>query len=302
MIARVFDFLHNEIRDPNIEKAFESKILNVDFTGYLNAFYRMDKTLVQEYIDVIAGFLKNYIHAESIARLPLKNRQIFKDILEDNRAHLLRVINYKNTNYSRAPFVENNGRINLLLPNDIFTISNREIKWEFTEQPPNCYVDFVTIDETKTALRCLQGHLYYRRINITKDKPQRLSAYLFNEITGKTVPLEISPCESHFLTEKQGMILSYDDYTYYSYNYDWAGFKLIIDLEKIMEEDFVGENWITLGYENKYFSGERLLRGIAKDAKKNLEKYKFETLQWMGKFTFDKQNTISISISKVTNC
>ena len=66
-----------------------------------------------------------------------------------------------------------------------------------------------------------------------------------------------------------------------------------------MEEDFVGENWIVLGYENKYFSGERLLRGIAKDAKKVLEKYTFSTLQWMGKFMFDKQNTISLSVSKV---
>ena len=301
MMSRVFDFLHNEIKEPNIVKAFESKILNVDFTGYLNAFYRMDKTLVQEYIDVIAEFVNKYIHAESIARLPLKNQQIFKDILEDNREHLLKVINYKNINYSRAPFVEKDGKIHLLLPNDIFTIKSREIIREFAEQPPNCFVDFITISKTETAVVCLQGHLYYRRINITTDKQQRLSAYLFNEITGKTFQLEITPCESHFLTEKQGMILNYDDYMYYSYNYDWAGFKLIIDFEKLMEEDFKGENWIALRYENMYFSGERLLRGIAKDAKKVLEKYSFNTLQWTGKVIFDKQNTISVFISRVTN-
>ena len=84
------------------------------------------------------------------------------------------------------------------------------------------------------------------------------------------IPLPVSPIQTADLTKSKGYILNYDDYTYYQYDYDGAGFQLHIDFEKIAQElDCAVKYYVILSYDFKYFAGDWLLKGIAGSAKKH---------------------------------
>ncbi len=109
------------------------------------------------------------------------------------------------------------------------------------------------------------------------------------------IPLPVSPIQTADLTKSKGYILNYDDYTYYQYDYDGAGFQLHIDFEKIAQElDCAVKYYVILSYDFKYFAGDWLLKGIAGSAKKALEQYVYKSNLCTGRIVFDSQNIISL--------
>ena len=101
----------------------------------------------------------------------------------------------------------------------------------------------------------------------------------------------MSPVRTENLTASQGSILNYDDYTYYCYDYDGAGFEIHIDFEKLAQGSaFTGNNYIILSYDVAYCKGDWLLKGIAGNAKKTLEQFEYKKDAYTGRIVIDCQN------------
>ena len=124
---------------------------------------------------------------------------------------------------------------------------------------------------------------------------QKLKACLLNEKTGLSVALDICPSECSYLTGEKGLLLNYDDYSYYKYNYDGAGFRIDFDFEEMSEkEELRGENVILVSYENRISSGVTLLRGAVKEVKDAFKTFSYSNAQCQGVMETDRQNIVII--------
>ena len=158
----------------------------------------------------------------------------------------------------------------------------------------SCYIDFV---KTEGANLSLYGHCYYWRISMTEESDQRLNAVLLNEINGASVPLKIHASDCSYLTNDKGMLLNYDDYTYYKYNYNGAGFRIDVDFEALAQhKEFLEDSVIMVSYENIIDSGETLLRGAGKEVRDAFKGFIYVTDQCEGTIGLDRQNIVLIHL------
>lgn len=127
------------------------------------------------------------------------------------------------------------------------------------------------------------------------ETDQKLKAYLLNETTGASVSLNICASDCSYLTKEKGLLLNYDDYTYYKYNYDGAGFRIDIDFGELAKNpEFSDDNVIIVSYENIISSGETVLKGAVKEVKDKLKEYCSVHDQYKGTLETDPQNIIKV--------
>ncbi|CAM2800106.1 glycosyltransferase family 2 protein [Slackia exigua] len=265
MIERLMSWVDAEVGDAGVRRAVELKALTVDFTVYLNAMNDFSDEQAADYVDLIAGFVERNIAPERLREVQLKERQVFHDVLARDVDHLRRVVNYKRANYATAPIVTSGEAPVMVLSSDIFTIPDRDAGRELENVPPRCQVDAVETGEGKMVLR---GHLYTRRISMPNVGDQRIRAWLYNEESGERRELPAKPIEFHTLTVEQGTMVNCDDYRTYRYNYDGTGFEISLDFFALgLSERFMGANFVILGFENRFFAGECIVRGARKAAK-----------------------------------
>ena len=294
ILKRVLNFTRNIISDPAIEKALQIKILDIDFNLFVDKFYLMEKDEALAYMKRIAAFINTNIDKSLMKEVPIKKRQANEYILQGDYEHLVQAANYKTANYSKAPVIETKQGLQMVLPESIFSIQDRNIKNEFINTPPSCYVDFVKSGGAKLSLF---GHCYYWRISMPEGSDQHLKAVLLNEINGTFVPLEIRASDCSYLTNDKGMLLNYDDYTYYNYNYDGAGFRIDVDFETLANnQKLLEDNVILVSYENVIDSGITILRGTGKNVRDAFKSFVYKNEQYEGTIETDKQNIVLIHL------
>ena len=300
MLTRTINYIYKNIKEPEILEAFQIKILDVDFEVFFDKLYLMDSKDAREVIHLLASFIDQYVDKELISKIPLKKQQIIQDVLNEDLDHLIQVVNYKNSNYSKAPIEETNNGLEMVLPKKIFTINNRGISNEFLNTPPNGFIDYVNAEDAKISIF---GHLYFWRINVPIEQDQKVKARLLNEETGITVPLETLPFQCPSLTEERGTLLNYDDYKFYNYNYNWAGFQINLDFDELAQTDGLqGTNFILLSFENRICKGEILVRGIKKAAKEVCDDFSYAGGRFGGRIVFDQLDIININIVPIDDC
>ena len=239
----------------------EYKAVNGDFTYFINHLSEFgDDT--EKMVEELAGLIRECISEETIARLPLSFRQIVRDVLDHDIAHLHEVIAYKNTDYGKAPVVRaDGGELEIRPDGDIIRIPERSAANDFAFSVPISSIQ--SIDRVGFSL-VITGHLYTNRYSLEKTEDQKIAAYLQNERTGRYIEIPLTRVRSEYLTK---MKYSPDDEVHY--NYDEAGFRLEIDFEDIAADDgFLGKNLIVLKYKTSLFSGWRVLRGFSGEARK----------------------------------
>jgi hypothetical protein len=196
--------------------------------------------------------------------------------------------------------IENGDNLELRLPANIFTIESRSAVHEFGSFIlPDCIVNSVTASGHKLYL---QGRLFLRRVSIPFNGTGYFKAALLNETTGSMLPLPVTPVRKQDLTELQGSVLNYDDYSYCQYDYDGTGFLIDIDFAELTRNSyFYGKNYIILSYDFRHCRGEWLLKGITGNAKKTAERLAYEDGEHTGIITFDAQNIICIALDRKQN-
>ena len=300
MMARTLTYARHNSLNPEIVFALEVKFLNYGFDSWFNKLHLLPQDEAMEYVELLARFIKEYAGKDALSSISLIQQQIYQDVLQGDLDHLLKVINYKNANYSRVPVLLRNGNLELNLPDYLFTIKNRKVDGEFgIHSLPKCTVNAVEIDEYFVYLK---GYLYVRRINAPFNCVPYFKALLLNEDTGNAVVLKLDPVEIHNITESQGNILNYDDYQFSQYDYDGAGFCISIDFDKLIKDmRFKGKNFIIIDFDFVKCNGSYLLQGISGNAKKALTKFVYRDEKNQGTFDFDEQNIISIEINSLND-
>lgn len=300
MMARTLTYAREHAASPGIMEALEIKFLSYDFDGWLERLRLLPEDEAGEYVELMKDFYERHIDKEFAEKLPLIKQQVWQDILQGDLAHLLMVLNYKNANYSRAPVIENGDNLELRLPANIFTIESRSAVHEFGNFIlPDCIVNSVTASGHKFYL---QGRLFLRRVSIPFNGAVYFKAALLNETTGSMLPLPVTPVRKQDLTELQGRVLNYDDYSYCQYDYDGAGFLIDIDFAELTRNSyFYGKNYIILSYDFRHCRGEWLLKGITGNAKKTAERLAYGDGEHTGIITFDAQNIICIALGRKQN-
>ena len=293
MMRQVLAYIQENVMEPEIEETVVIKFLGYDFNAWLNQLRLLSEEEVKDYVQMIREFAEHPVNKRNLHKLPLLQQQLYRDIMEGDFPRLLQLVNYMNANYANIPILETGSGLALKVPEHLFKIKDRDASGEFdNHELPSGVIDRVTIDGADIYL---QGHLYIRRINLPYTGHPYVKAFLLNEHTGSMIPLPVSPIQTADLTKSKGYILNYDDYTYYQYDYDGAGFQLHIDFEKIAQElDCAVKYYVILSYDFKYFAGDWLLKGIAGSAKKALEQYVYKSNLCTGRIVFDSQNIISL--------
>lgn len=297
MMAQALQFARERIKETEVTRALELKFLSMDFNGWLDMLRLLPENEANIYVNLIVGFINKYIHKENLVQLPLLMQQIYKDLLQGDFCHLLQVINYKNTNYDKAPYFSSGSGIVMQLPANIFTIASRDITHEFGVSAlfPACSMQSATVTGD---LAVVEGFLFMKRISVPFGATEYFKACLINENSGNMMPLEVQPVRAHYLTESQGNVLNYDDYQYYQYDYDGAGFRITFDFKELVQkEGFMGNNYILVSYDFSVCSGDWLLKSITENAKGILEKFVYKSEACVGRFAFDSQNIIRIVLS-----
>ena len=297
MMALTLKYAKKESLPSDIIEALETKFLTWDFDGWLNRLDLLPQDIIKKRTDLITDFVNANIDKEYIKELPLIHQQIYQDLLGGDISHLIQIVTYKNTNASHAPVIVSDNGLKMKLPSFLFTIPNRNAEHEFGNNSlPVGSVDTIMVD--KRTVVTLQGHSYVKRVNIPFDGTVHFSTILINELSGKVVPLSITPVKTANVTTSEGKILNYDDYQYYQYNYDGAGFRIDIDFEQLTRyPELIGNNYIILSYDFTHCRGNWLLKGINGNAKKTAEKFIYENEKYRGEISFDVQNTIRIVLS-----
>lgn len=297
MMAQALQFARERVKETQVTRALELKFLSMDFNGWLDMLRLLPENEANIYVNLIVDFINKYIHKENLVRLPLLMQQIYKDLLQGNFCHLLQVINYKNTNYDKAPYLCSDSGIVMQLPANIFTIAKRDVTHEFGVSAllPACSMQSVTVTGD---LVTVEGCLFMQRVNVPFGTSEYFKASLINENSGNMLPLKIQPVRAHYLTESQGDVLNYDDYQYYQYDYDGAGFRIAVDFKELVQkEGYMGNNYILVSYDFSVCTGDWLLKSITENAKRILEKFVYKSEACVGRFAFDPQNIIRIVLS-----
>lgn len=297
MMARTLTYAREHAAGPGIMEALKIKFLSYDFDGWLDRLRLLPEDEAGKYVGLMKDFYERHIDKEFAEKLPLIKQQVWQDILQGDLAHLLTVLNYKNANYSRAPVIENGDNLELRLPANIFTIESRSAAHEFGNIIlPDCIVSSVAASGHGLSL---QGWLFLRRISVPFNGAGYFKATLLNETTGSMLPLPVTPVRKQDLTELQGNVLNYDDYSYRHYDYDGAGFRIDIEFAEFAQDsNFHGKNYIILSYDFRHCRGDWLLKGITGSAKKTAERFAYEDGEHTGKITFEAQNIICVDAGR----
>lgn len=158
------------------------------------------------------------------------------------------------------------------LPDHIFTISSRDVTKEMTDDEPRKYIDALSMNND--GVLEISAHIYRRRMNISDCSEQEISAFLFDELTGHIIPVDVYSEKKTKLTEQVGKTIDVDSGKQVNYNYDGTGFKIIVDLVKteIINEKFACYK-VLVKYKNRFSQGKVFLGGCDKgivDANQNL--------------------------------
>ena len=258
---RFMAYADGEIKDDNVRRCRENKLLVRDFIAFLSAVPFTDEETARKIAETIAACWKDTVRLclkpdGEIGVMPLPIRQLWHDLMAGDVAHAIRVINYRKTNF---PYAAVSGNSRISLPDELFTIPDRDLSGMFDYNVPTSNI--FSAEREGSVLR-LHGSLYAKRLD---HKPgfQKINAFALNDENGGTLPLEVTEEACPQLTEEAGAVVSHDDYTVHRYDYDGAGFQLDVPLEQLSP----GRWQIVLSYRSELYQGERALRGASAEAK-----------------------------------
>ena len=99
-----------------------------------------------------------------------------------------------------------------------------------------------------------------------------------------------------YLNQKKEFIsMNLDDYRYYHYNYDGAGFMITIDPGSLpLTEEFYGRNAVFVEYRSGIIRGKRILRGIKSSLHEQLLRAALHTDQFSLHFELDQRDTLFV--------
>lgn len=292
MIELCLDHLKRYNMEEQVRQTFLWKIFRYDLFEYIKFLPYMSNAAVIEYMCIIDEFAQKYLDDATLSTLPAVYDRLYKDIHLGDMEHLFKVINFKTTSYANIPYIYENDAIICKLPNSLFDKTEYEAKKELYYLPPTCQISSAEIED---GVVHIYGYIYQRRVMASDEYPQRIEANLVDNMTGRSFDLVAEAFPTPELTDDRGEIICHEDYNIYQYNYDMAGFHIVVDLKQISKsQDIHGDCFIQIYHHNVLSEGTQLLRGTKKAVQKELKKIKIYNHDVLVALVFDVSGSLII--------
>lgn len=273
-LARRFAMDHNA--SAQFLRNFDYRVLFLEFNGTIGSLKEIDREQALQHLSIAADYIEQSVDLSVLQELPIYDRQKIEYILKRDLDGLLRLMNYKRINYENAPIIEKDGVYAFVLPDKIFTVADRDARYEYAHLP--YYQGIDSIDLNGNSLR-IHAHIYLRRIELPDIDSQKVNAFLVNALEDGELALVTKNELRPSLTQFKGTVCNTDDYDEYHYNYDGSGFYFDLDLESLTRDlRFRGRNYILLENENpvcRNVPKVQLLRYASKQARAKLTNCSF---------------------------
>ncbi|MCI8453774.1 MAG: glycosyltransferase [Lachnospiraceae bacterium] len=256
------EFFEREVsrtENADLWKAKQKKALDNDLMVFLNKCPSVPHEQAAEMLTRIKEYIDKAIDPALFGELSLINRQKYEYVKRKDVAGLTVLCEHEHA-YSEAPVVERDGRLLTELPAALYPVKERDITQEMMSAEVRKYIDSMQIKNT--GIITLRGHIYKRRINLCDTSEQEVQAFLFHELSGERIPVEIREDPAKELTENMGSVVNPEDGKVSSYKYDGAGFRVIIDIKR-PELSYVPDGCykLLIRYKNRFSQGEVFLGG-----------------------------------------
>lgn len=263
-------FFEENVENESLILEKQKKALVIDLNIFVNACVDADSETALKIMKAINEYIDRSVSQEAIDSVSMIAQQKYLCVKRLDQDALRKVCEYEKTKYYDAITKIEGDRLIVDLDNDIFDSDNRDLTSEFRDYPVRMLVD--SLESVKSSF-IIHAHIYKRRISIPNHNMMKFKAHLFNVVTGERTELEVEGEEIEHLTKNVGFTIDEETGNSESmYNYNGIGFKVIIDLNKIMGAGLEeGRYKIEVEYENEFYSGVTLLNGASKFAFKKKE-------------------------------
>ena len=272
------------------------KSLKVDLMIFVNQCKNIIPEIANQMIKLVKEYIEKNIDISILTKLSIIEQQKYQYVLEENLSKLIDVLNYQYSTYYIAPVSEKEGKFFVSLPNDLFTIDNRDITQELKEINPRRVIDNIEVENENIIVT---GNIFLPRVNINKHSDQSIKVYLYNNVTQYKKKLNVEPYITPNFSDKYGYIFDKETGEQSQYNYDGTGFKINIDLEEIDIESLEeGTYKILIEYKNRVLEGASFIAGATNSIKKNSRLKTFIKNETVARITFSPINELQLYISK----
>lgn len=255
MTDRFFD---ENITDKKLHFIKQLKYIEIDLMIFVNICAGVDAETGLKMLGIIKEYIDSSIDSSTFEKTTLINRQKYAYALNLDIDSLIRTIDYQKSNYSNAPIKEENGEFFITVPEDLFTVKDRNVTEELKNNETVTAIDDVIIKKDSIEIF---SFIYKRRFSIENPEQQKIRAYLYNDASGSKLPLDVEYLEKKNLTEDRGYIFDSETGLGQSYNYDGTGFKITLDAPALdFSEANEGKNRILVEYENRLNKSKLFLR------------------------------------------
>ncbi|MFR2776322.1 MAG: CDP-glycerol glycerophosphotransferase family protein [Anaerostipes sp.] len=298
-IMKMLDqFYREKVTDERaiFEKNF--KWLFLDLKLYVNQCLFVPEDRADEIINILYEYIHDNIDQSIISRLTAIDRAKYKLILEKDREGLIRLLEYEKERYKYLHVKRKGDRYIGDFPKEIISSEDADVteglKRQFLKQSLHEKI------ENKDQCLTLKGYVYLPKVASDQENSQKLTAYLYNEQSDLKVPLEIHTVKDVHATRKDGRKINFKDRKFKHVNYNWSGYELIIDLNKLhLNEQLLGENKVIIVYERENYSKRAFLSKAVKNAKKSAQSILETVNGYQISVKFDMTDEMVIDIFKV---
>lgn len=264
MVDKFFD---ENITDKNLHLIKQLKFIEIDLMIFINICSSVDNETALKMLELIKDYVDTSIGSEVFEKTTLINRQKYKYALDFDVNGLIRTREYQLSNYANAFVSEDDGRYTITLPDDIFTISDRDFTQELSDNETMTVIDDVVVKKDTIDI---SASIYKRRLSIENADEQKIKAYIYNDATGCKIPLDTQCISNKALTDDKGYIFDSVTGLGQSYNYNGTGFKITIDTKSLtLPKESEGTNRILVEYENRLNKSKLFLRKTSANTRRN---------------------------------
>lgn len=245
----------------------QKKTLEIDLMIFVNQCKSLPEETGRQMLAELNAYIQEAIEDCVFDMLPLIARQKYAYVREYKIEKLIKLLHYQDKDYYNARIEEKDGRFTVALPENLFSIKERDITKELLSYEPKRGVTSVKMNPGGCQIT---GYIFNRRIHSADPFRQNISVYLENEWTGCLTPLDAEPLRDESVTEMFGAVFDSATNDAYNYNYDGASFLIRLDLEKLeIHNGNRGANRVLVLYENRYDKGKLRLSGARKTMRGN---------------------------------
>ncbi len=258
-MKRLNAFYKNELKNDDMWRRQQEKNFIIDLIIFINECNKVPREQAEESMKIIRSYIDENMDKDIIDNLPVFYREKYKCLLNNDLDRLVSLLDNQ-SQYGDFPVQEKNNRLWMKVPEDLFEKGTYDVTDELNDAPVKCTIRDLKIDESKIII---SGHVFKTRISVPQNSERTLKVYLYNEVTHNRVELPVEDLLTTELTSKWGQKLCSYNGDVSNYNYDGAGFQIVLDAAQISYTDeLYGRNKILIEYTDRFCKKSFILKKL----------------------------------------